>query len=416
MSDPDARKGTLSVFDQGIVSATNFFTGVIIGRSCTKEEFGLFTLGFSLVYLILGMQHSLISLPYTMLSPRLTERERFLYRGSALIQQIGLSLFFALGLVAASLVFSSSPIVPVLRALSFTIGLILLKECIRQMSFANLDIGVATCLDTGACVLQIGGLLALSLRGMLNPVSACWVCGVSYGVPALVWILLNRHTLAVSPDSLKKDIRRNLDFGKWVLASGILYSAGMDIYPWFLNAFMGAAAAGVWAACLGISSLGNPMYFGIQNYLSPRLAHVYHDKDIFRMKRFVLGASMVFAVCMSLFALFLTVFGGALLEALYGGKYAGNGAVVSLLGFNLVVSSLGFAPSRSLFVLNRADMDLKTNFVVLATLTVLGISLMNTFGLTGAAYGLFLSAILSMALKFGAFSLISRKLAREAAV
>ena len=47
-------KGWFSLVNQGVVSATNFLTGVLIGRFCTKEEFGLFVLGFSIVLLVLG--------------------------------------------------------------------------------------------------------------------------------------------------------------------------------------------------------------------------------------------------------------------------------------------------------------------------------------------------------------------------
>jgi len=57
-------KGFIALTDQAVASATNFLTGVIIGRACTKEQFGLYMLGFSIVLFVMSLQTSLISTPY----------------------------------------------------------------------------------------------------------------------------------------------------------------------------------------------------------------------------------------------------------------------------------------------------------------------------------------------------------------
>jgi hypothetical protein len=49
ISHPTSRKGLLSLIDQMIVSLSNFLSGVIVGRACGAEEFGLYSLGFSLL-------------------------------------------------------------------------------------------------------------------------------------------------------------------------------------------------------------------------------------------------------------------------------------------------------------------------------------------------------------------------------
>ena len=42
----------ISLADQAVSSATNFATGIIIARACSKEELGLYMLGFSLIFLM----------------------------------------------------------------------------------------------------------------------------------------------------------------------------------------------------------------------------------------------------------------------------------------------------------------------------------------------------------------------------
>ena len=45
----ETRKSLLSLVDQGVVSIANFATGVIIGRSCSEEQFGLYMLAFTIM-------------------------------------------------------------------------------------------------------------------------------------------------------------------------------------------------------------------------------------------------------------------------------------------------------------------------------------------------------------------------------
>ena len=73
------------------------------------------------------------------------------------------------------------------------------------------------------------------------------------------------------------DLKKNWVFGKWVFASGLVWAVSMNLYPWFLAYFHGAASTGVWAACLGVVSVGNPALLGIQNLVGPKIAHCIRD-------------------------------------------------------------------------------------------------------------------------------------------
>ena len=73
------RQGLLSLADQAVVSATNFATGVIVARTCSREELGLYMLGFSVILLATDLQTSLISTPYMVYAPRLKGRAHALY-------------------------------------------------------------------------------------------------------------------------------------------------------------------------------------------------------------------------------------------------------------------------------------------------------------------------------------------------
>jgi O-antigen/teichoic acid export membrane protein len=329
-----------------VVSATNFLTGVIIARTCSKEELGLYMLGFSLVLLLADLQTNLIATPYMVYAPRLRGDARVLYTGSTLIHQLGLCFLTVLGLAGGGIAvkYGIGPhgLGPVLWALVAVASLLMLREYARRVSFACLKITRALLFDSGIAVVQLGGLLLLARFGWLSASKAYWAIGLACGIAVLSWLWSERSFYRVRISSSVTDLKKNWVFGKWVFASGVVWAVSMNLYPWFLAAFHGTAFTGVWAACLGAVNLGNPALLGALNYLGPKIAHVYAEEGAESLRKFVLRASVGFACLLSLFCLAMALWGGPLVGLLYGSKYAGNGLVVALLATNLALLAIAF--------------------------------------------------------------------------
>ena len=74
---------------------------------------------------------------------------------------------------------------------------------------------------------------------------------------------------------IRRRPKKNWPFRRWVFASGLVWTATTNLYPWLLAFFHGAAAAGVFAACLGVVSASNPALLGIQNLVGPEVAREF---------------------------------------------------------------------------------------------------------------------------------------------
>jgi O-antigen/teichoic acid export membrane protein len=398
--EPTARKGMVTLADQAVVSATNFVTGVIIGRACTKEEFGLYMLGLTIMLYVTNLQTSLILTPYMIFSPRLKGNAQALYTGSTLIHQLALSaltiICLAIGGVVISLGMGPQELAPIVWALVVVIAFILLRDYARQVCFARLQMRTALLLDSCIAVGQIGGLLLLAYLGVLSASRTYWVIGVACGLAVLAWLIWIRTEFTLRISQAILDLGHSWSFGKWVVASGLLWTLSMSLYPWFLAGFHGTASAGVWAACLGIVAIGNPLLFGVSNVLGPMIAHSFAEGGRSALRRFALKASLAFSALMIPLCLILLVFGGSLMARLYGANYTGNGMVVSVLAVNLLVSASAFIFSRSLFAVGRADMDFMVNFAALFVLLTLGLWLVRAWGPLGAAYGLLIANIAAL--------------------
>lgn len=412
LSGGTTRKGIVAFIDQGVVSATNFLTGVIIGRACAKEEFGLYMLGFSVVLFMMNLQTSLISTPYMVYSPRLTGGEHARYTGSTLIHQLGLSILavIALAVGGVTLSFGVGPqgLAPVVWALVVVITFILVREYARRVCFAKLHMKTALLLDSCVAIIQISGLILLAHLGFLSAGNAYCVVGLACGLAAVGWLIRMRKTFALQLTQAISDLGRNWSFGKWVFASGLLWALSMNLYPWILAAFHGTASTGVWAACFGIAAIGNPILFGVQNFLGPKIAHSYAEGGAIALRRFALKVSSVFLLIITPFCVALLVFGGSLVVILYGDKYTGNGLIVSILALNLLVSAVAFSFSRALFAMERADVDFYVNFMALFVLLTLGLWLVKAFGPLGAACGLLTANTASSAVRYILFCRLVR--------
>lgn len=400
-------QGIISLADQAVASATNFATGIIIARACSKEELGLYMLGFSLIFLMTDFQTSLITTPYMVYAPRLKGRAHALYTGSTLIHQLVFCLFTVFGVVCGAFVVSRGigpkGLGPVLWALSIVIALIMLREHARRVSFARLRLKTAFLFDTSIAVGQIGGLLLLAHFGLLSANRAYWVVGSVCGIAVLGWLWTDRECYHPRLSESRADLKKNWIFGKWVFASGLVWALSMNLYPWFLAYFHGTASTGVWAACVGVVSVGNPALLGIQNFVGPKIAHVYAASGPKELRRFVVKISGVLAFPVSLLCLVLIVWGGRIIALLYGRQYAGNSLVVAILSLNLLVFATSFSFSRALMAMERADLDFLVNFAALFIMVIMGFWLVRAYSTLGAAIGLLAANFVTSAVRAGVF-------------
>jgi O-antigen/teichoic acid export membrane protein len=393
----------LALADQVVVSAVNFLTGVMIGRACSKDELGLYMLGFSIVFFITTLQNSLIWTPYMIFSPRLRGKEHAEYSGSSLAHQVILSLatIFTLALGASALALGIGPVelAPVLWTLSAVIAFLLMREAARQICFARLRMEMAFLLDCSAAVVQIGGLGMLAYYQRLSASTAWWMAGGASSIAMFLWLAWMRNDMLVRPASVISDLQRNWSFGKWVFVSGITWALTAYLYPWILAGLHGPAATGTWAACLGIVGITNPLVVGIQNFLGPSIAHSSAGGGAPALQRHVFKAAIAMTAILLVLFIPLMIFGGWLVILVYGDNYAGNGLAVCWLTLGTLVGATAFAFSRGLFAIHRAKTDFWANAVGLVVLLVFGLWLAGSYGATGAAFGLLLGNILGLAVR-----------------
>lgn len=402
-----AGKSILAIGGQGFASGTNFLTGVILGRAAGQEEYGLYYLCFTVLVFTIELQSALIATPYMVYAPRMEREEHRRYTGSALVHELVLAAL-VMGLVfcgsfVAGIGFQMVDLQQVALVLAGVIGLALLRDWVRRICFANMRMLTALFVDAAIMVLQLGGLLALTWMHWLSATTAYVAIGAAAGAVVVVWFLLNRDLIQWQGMTPRADFARNWSFGKWVFASAVLWAVSMNIYPWLIVAFHGAAATGLWAACMGVVALGNMLMMGIQNFLGPKVAQVYADHGVEGMRHFVVKSSIIFAVPMLGFSGLLFFGGDPLVVLIFSDEFQGTGLTLFVLSLNLMALMLAFNVSRGLFAMERADVDFMVNFIPLVVLLTAGVALVWRYDVMGAACGLVLANVLGLCARGSAF-------------
>jgi O-antigen/teichoic acid export membrane protein len=408
--DSSVFQGVVSLADQAVASGTNFVTGVILARACSREELGLYALGFSLILLMTDFQTSLITTPYMVYAPRLKGDAHASYTGSTLIHQLTFCLLVMLGVAGGAIVVTHGigprGLGPVLWALAPVIALIMLREHARRVSFARLRLMTAFLFDTCIAIGQISGLALLAHFRLLSASRAFWIIGSVCAIAVLGWLWSDRHCYSPRLSESLADLKKNWTFGKWVFASGLVVAVSMNLYPWFLAAFQGTASTAVWAACLGVASVGNPALLGIQNLLGPKIAHVYAVAGPEALRRLVFKASLLIALLMSLLCVAMFYLGGWLVVLLYGPQYTGHGLIVTIMAINFLVLTTAFPFTRALYAVERADLDFLGNLIAVVIMVTIGLWFVRVWGPLGAALALLGSSLVTSAAKVGAFLML----------
>ncbi len=347
----------MSLADQAIVSGTSFLTTVLVGRWTLPSELGVYSMGISLLASLLAIQDSLILLPYTIQRHRPTGTPGH-QLGTALVLNGLLTGIGVLVLTATAWSLSAQhaepALVSMIRVLALIAPLALLREFGRGIAFAHLQVTNALVLDAAMAAAQLGALGWLGWTGRMSAAAACAALGGACAVAGGAWLCLARGGLSIRPDRLWETTKQSWGLGKWLCASQITLSVqGFGTY-WLLPLLLGYSTTGVYAACMSIASLANPLIAAFRNILTPRSVLALREGGVMRLRRQVIQDALLLSGAMVLFCIVIWFAGKDVMRLLYPGKeYEAERYVIAVLAAAVLASAAGFPASNALASMER---------------------------------------------------------------
>ena len=381
----------LAIIDQAVVSAGTLLAVVVIGRWSDPQQLGEYAVGMTVIFSLAGAQEALIGIPYTVRRSRAGRNPRTLADG-ALAQSVGLATVAALGLLlagaAGSLWGGGRDFARMAAVLGILAPCLFLRDFARQLSFAHGRIGYALAMDVVATTLQVGGMAWLGACGNLVAATAYLANAAAFGVAAMGWLVLRRRWFRFRFRRVRQEVGANIVLGRWLVAAQAAVSVQGFVASWLLALISGAHAAGIYAACMTLVALANPIVVGCSNLLLPRTATILRRDGAPEMARRLVGDACVLGVFLTCFWLFLWVGSDHALGLLFRNPdYHGQDSTIRLLGLALLATAISIPASNGLACLERPQAIFWATLGSATSNATLSFLLIPSWGIAGAACG-----------------------------
>jgi O-antigen/teichoic acid export membrane protein len=376
------------------VGGANFLTILLIGRLAGPHELGEFALAMTAYYLLLAVQDSLITAPYTLLVVRLTGVRQRQYSAAALCQSAALSACVGaiLAIVALSLFLlrEETSVASVAAAFALATPLLLLREFGRRFLFAHMQVARVVAMSIVGSTAQLIVLGVMAYYGKLSTTTALLAIAVGSGISGFGRLWLSRAGFHFNHRRWSYFLYKNWDMGRWLLPCQAMGIFAENTMPWMIWIWLGPTATGLFAACDWLIRFSNPVFMSLNNVFTPRVARGLNDGGKVELNRIVWKATALLSLFLCAFCIGLAIAGEWILNRLFGKTYEGFSATLVVLGINQLVGrfGLGFAPSVALWVLQRANLTLFALAAGLAASLLVAPLLLAHYGSLGAALAL----------------------------
>jgi O-antigen/teichoic acid export membrane protein len=386
-----------SFADQALAVGATFLVNVMLARTQSKQEYGMFALSYSVFTFLSGLHNSVILEPYTVYGSgryrnRFSEYSRLMLQANALIAVLLTVLVLLVCLVLNWIApqYASRS----LLGLGVTVGVLLSGTFLRRAFYLQRQPALAAQASV-ICVVTVAVALWLTARAhLLNGFSV-------FVILALGWIAaglgLGKKLALGHPgqsflDSEPGYWREHWEYSKWVFSTAFVFQFTSQGYYWIVAGFFSVKQVAELRATQMLVAPMDQAFIALSFLVIPALAARFASN---RMRNFLsfskrYGLAVVSAT--ALFALFVRLLGKPVMHWLYNGKFDDLAPLLYILAFLPLLMGIGNVMSCALNAAEKPKLVFYAFLSSGAATLVGGIPLVIHFGLQGAAYGLLLSA------------------------
>ena len=385
-----------SMADQALSVGGTFLVNLVLARTETREDYGLFALSYSVLIFLMGLNNAAILEPFTVYGAgrhrsRLAEYFQLMCWTSA-----ALGLLLTAGLLASCLALHwiAPHLLPrAMVGLGLTISVLLAGTLLRRVFYLQRKAGLAAAASL-IFFLTVGcGLWITSRAQVLGSLSVFLVLAAGWlaaGVSLAGKLPLgnNRPTfLDLQPNYW----REHWTYARWVLATAFVFQLTTQGYYWLVAGLLSVKDVAELKAVSLMVAPADQIFIALNYLVLPLLAARYAARKIGPLLAAWRWYAIAIAVATLSFFLFVRTFGKPLTHLLYGGRYDDAAPLLTLLVLVPVVMGVGHTMNAALKAAESPKLVFWA-YVSSGTITfVAGVPLVARFGLRGAAYGMLLS-------------------------
>jgi O-antigen/teichoic acid export membrane protein len=374
-----------ALFDQAIVSAANFLTGLLVARSLGASDLGAYSLAFTTINGLSSIQRAVVSQPMNILGAAETAEQRWarycgLLRAQAWLWPACLPLIMGLG----CLYFPNPWLI---AGTAFFLLAFCLQDMVRRFHYSGGEqVARALPIDLLAFAGQLLLLLAGWELGQIGAGSVLWWMGAPL-LLAFLWghaqLRRTRGDLTQVPATAPL-LGEHWQHSRWIALSIVLFLASSQLLPFQIATFGDAHAVADYHAANVLMNALNVVRFTVGNYLPGRAAAILADSGMDGLRRYLARLAVAYGVLGALALGLFVALGPWLIELLFKGQYPGAEALIGPMALIHLLAMSSLVTTTGAQVLGETRLIFLANVAATVAAWALGPWLITHHGMPGA--------------------------------
>jgi O-antigen/teichoic acid export membrane protein len=385
-----------SMADQTLSVGGMFLVNLVLARTQTREEYGIFALSYSVLIFLMGLHNAAILEPFTVYgsgrySGRLAEYFQLMFWSNAAVD-----LLFTTVLLVLCLGFRrmAPRLLPGgITGLGLTVSVLLSGTLVRRVFYLQRRAGLAAA-ASGIFFLTVAAGLWLTARlhlldsfSVFLILAAGWLAAGLSLAGRLPFGRAGQSFLLGEPDYW----REHWKYARWVLLTAFVFQLTTQGYYWLVAGFLSVRDVAELKAITLVVAPADQIFIALNYLVLPRLcAHYASQRMGSLLAAWKWYALAIIAATMPFF-LFIRAFGRPITHLLYGGRYDDAASLLTLVALLPVVMGVGHTMNAALKAAESPRLVFWAYAASGAVTFLAGVPLVARFGVRGAVYGMLLS-------------------------
>lgn len=385
-----------SILDQSLVSGVNFALQIVLARTLDLDEYGAFSVAFSIFLFLAGFHNALILEPMSVLGVSRERSEVWNYLVSVLGIHLVLTVILSIIMLIISQFLSDPLLYYALLGVILGTPAILLFWLMRRAYYVDEDPAGAALGSVAYSVLFAGGLALIWRYGWQSAFAGYLLMATASALTSAAAIVHFRarygsNTPIAAASRLGSVFREHWHYGRWIVIVAVLMPLTAQAQVFIAAELIGLDGAGVLRALLvlilpmaqvnaAISTVGLPIVSGGLN----RNSAARPQRTAARITIGLTAAALIYEFV-------LIAFSSRLENLLYGGRFAEFAWALPILGLQPVLGALGSGYALLLRAAQRSDL------IVLSALLTCPVAILSAgiliwnYGIGGATLSITLT-------------------------
>jgi len=397
LQSESARSGYLSTVDQGVISAANFLSAVIIARNVSLTDFGVYGIGFTILRLGRAIQEGLIIQPLNAYGTEGDDASFARYATSSLILQLILAAVTsaAIWVIGRLLtIIGNDTSGPMVWGLWFAFFTTQIQEYLRRLLYTR-DKTTAALMNTIVSnIVRFAFLFWFIQKEVITGVTGLQAIGWGALAGALLGLWNGRAFWTRNILNFREIAVRDLKFGRWVLGGVLANFVAVEFYPVMTAGMISFAAAGAYRAIQNLMAPILTLLRATDTFFVPRMAKINATDGKQALKRPLKLVYFFTGLPIIAWLLLTSVAASPLLTWLYGEEYAAYALGVPLMAVFYFLWYL-YSPVQIAIKATRISRPLFTaNLLAMILMFTAGLWMIHAWGVYGTMAGQLLNALI----------------------